>query len=138
MVEPCIDMETISYLNGILLDSVDCYKDLSILFDTGLKFHQHASEAVMKANRILACMRRGFINLNESILLQLYKSMVHDQPLLEYGNLRNLGTPLCIRSTQTWERTCTTVCNKTRTVFKRLVIHWSIDNIEFTIPVTYI
>ena len=32
------------YLNGILLDSVDCYKDLGILFDTGLKFHQHASE----------------------------------------------------------------------------------------------
>ena len=30
----------------------------------------------MKANRVLACMKRGFINLNESILLQLYKSMV--------------------------------------------------------------
>ena len=38
------------YLNGILLDSVDCYKDLGILFDTGLKFHQHASEVAMKAN----------------------------------------------------------------------------------------
>ena len=24
------------YLNGILLDSVDCHKDLGILFDTGL------------------------------------------------------------------------------------------------------
>ena len=37
--------------------------------DTGLKFHQHASEAAMKANRVLACMRRGFINLNEWVLL---------------------------------------------------------------------
>ena len=40
----------------------------------------------MKANRVLACMRRGFINLNESVLLQLYKSMV--QPvILEHGNV---------------------------------------------------
>ena len=30
-------------------------------------------------------MRRGFINLNESILLRLYKSMV--RPILEYGNV---------------------------------------------------
>ena len=33
------------YLNGVLLDTVDCYKGLGILFDRGLKFHQHASEA---------------------------------------------------------------------------------------------
>ena len=78
------------YLNGILLDSVDCYKDLGILFDTGLKFHQHASEVAMKANRVLACMRRGFINLNESVLLRLYKSMV--RPILEYGNV--IGDPI--------------------------------------------
>ena len=61
------------YFNGVLLDSVDSYKDLGILFDTGLK---HTSETVMKANRVLACMRRGFINLSESVILQLYKSMV--------------------------------------------------------------
>ena len=39
----------------------------------------------LKADRVLACMRRGFINLNESVLLQPYKSMV--QPILEYGNV---------------------------------------------------
>ena len=50
------------YLNGILLDSVDCHKDLGILFDTGLKFHQHVSEVAMNANRVLACFRRGFAN----------------------------------------------------------------------------
>ena len=54
------------------------------LIATGLKFHQHVSEAAMKANRVLACMRRGFINLNESVLLQLYKSMVRP---IEYGNV---------------------------------------------------
>ena len=86
------------YLIGILLDLVDCYKDLGILFDTGLKFHQHASEVAMKANRVLACMRRGFINLNESVLLRLYKSMV--RPILEYGNVI-WGPHYCIGSTQT-------------------------------------
>ena len=30
-------------------------------------------------------MRKGFINLNESVLLRLYKSMV--QPILKYGNV---------------------------------------------------
>ena len=62
------------------MDSVDCYKDLGILFDTGFKLHKHASEAAMKANRIFA--RRGFINLNES---GLFKSMVW--PILEYENI---------------------------------------------------
>ena len=37
----------------------------------------------MKANRFGMYMRRGFINLNESVLLQLYKSMVQ----LGYGNV---------------------------------------------------
>ena len=67
------------------MDSFDSYRDLGILFDTGLKFHQHASETAMKANRVLAYMRRGFINLNESVLLQLYKSVV--RPIIEYGNV---------------------------------------------------
>ena len=34
-----------------------------------LKLHQHASEAAMKANRVLACMRRGFVYINESVVL---------------------------------------------------------------------
>ena len=45
-------METTRLNGGVLLDSVDSYKDLGILFDTGLKFHQHASETAMKAKRV--------------------------------------------------------------------------------------
>ena len=65
------------------MNLVDSYKDLGIVFDTGLKFHQHASEAAVNANRVLACMRRGFVkyNLSESVLL--YKLMV--QSTLEYA-----------------------------------------------------
>ena len=66
------------YLNGVLLDSLKCYKNLGILFDTGLKFHQHASETTMKANTywLPVYMRRVFIDLNEFVLLRLHKSMV--------------------------------------------------------------
>ena len=119
-------------LNGILLDSVDCYKDFSILFDTGLKFHQHASGAAMKANTVLACSYeksvRGFINFNEFILLQLYKSMIMIWPILEYGWQCNLGTLLhnFIRSTQVWGYA--TVCNKTCAIFKR----WVVKYIKYT------
>ena len=60
---------------------------VAILFDTGLKFHQHASEAAMKANRILAYMRRVFINLNVSALLQLYMLANGSTYILEYGNV---------------------------------------------------
>ena len=57
------------YLNKVLLDSIFVTKTWESYFITDLKFHQHASEAAMKANRVLACMRKGFINLNESALL---------------------------------------------------------------------
>ena len=59
------------YLNGIFLDSVDCHKDLGILFDTGLNFHQCVSEVAVKTNRVLACIRRGLASLNDYVLLRL-------------------------------------------------------------------
>ena len=57
---------------------------LGHLFDTDLKFHQHVSEVAMKANRVLACIRREFANLNDYVLLRLYKSIV--RPILESAN----------------------------------------------------
>ena len=58
-----------------------------------LEFPQHASEVAVKANRVLACMKRNFIDLNEFVLSRINGST----------NIRiwkcNLETPLCIRST---------------------------------------
>ena len=62
--------------NGVSLDSVNCHKDLSIIFDANFKFNQHASEVAMKANRVLFCMKRSFIDLKEFVLSRLYKSIV--------------------------------------------------------------
>ncbi|XP_043199278.1 uncharacterized protein LOC122368991 [Amphibalanus amphitrite] len=53
--------------------------------DDELKFRQHASAAVAKANQILAVIRRSFVLINECTLPLLYKSLV--RPHLEYGNL---------------------------------------------------
>ncbi|XP_043196519.1 uncharacterized protein LOC122367478, partial [Amphibalanus amphitrite] len=60
-------------------------KDLGVQVDDELKFRQHASAAVAKANQILAVIRRSFVLINECTLPLLYKSLV--RPHLEYGNL---------------------------------------------------
>ena len=54
---------------------MDHYKDLGVMFDCYLNFHQHTSEVVSKANAteppgyrpancVLACMKRAFTDLN--------------------------------------------------------------------------
>ena len=67
----------------------------------------------MKANRVLACMRRGFINLIESVLLQV-NGLTYT---LEYGNVIWGPHYVAIRSMQTLG--CTMASNKTCTIFKR-------------------
>ena len=67
------------------LEEVDYEKDLGILIDSQLKFHQHTAAAVKKANQILGIIKRSFALLDEFSLPLLYKSMV--RPHLEYGNV---------------------------------------------------
>ena len=40
-------------LGGTSIDIVESHKDLSILFDSNLKFHQHTAEVTAKANCVL-------------------------------------------------------------------------------------
>ena len=51
-------------MNGHPLTSVDHHKDLGVMFDCYLNFHQHISEVASKANRVLACMKRASTDLN--------------------------------------------------------------------------
>ena len=71
-------------MNGHPLTSVDHHKDLGVTFDCYLNFHQHTSEVASKANRVLACMKRAFTDLNNDGFLKLYKAMV--RPIMEYAN----------------------------------------------------
>ncbi len=62
-------------------------KDLRVFIDNQLSFDKHCNEAVKKANKILATIRRTFQYNNNYIdsnnLVHLYKSLV--RPYLEYG-----------------------------------------------------
>jgi len=41
------------YLNKIVIDSTDFYKDLDNILDHQLKFHLHTTEVTVRANRLL-------------------------------------------------------------------------------------
>ncbi len=62
-----------------------CERDLGIMVDNSLSFEQHICEAVKKANKKLAMIRRTFVYLDKKMLVQLYTSLV--RPVLEYGNV---------------------------------------------------
>ena len=67
------------------MTSVDYHKDLGVTFDCYLNFHQQTSEVALKANRVLACMKRAFVDLNCDVFLKLYKALV--RPIVEYANI---------------------------------------------------
>ena len=72
-------------MNRHPLTSADYHKDLGVTFDCSLNFHQHASELALKANRVLAYVKRAFVDLNNDVLLKLYKALV--RLILEYRNV---------------------------------------------------
>lgn len=78
---PCLTYS----LQGTTIDTVLSEKDLGIIMDRQLKFHEQAAAVVAKATQMLALVRRSFCNLDTFMLPLLYKAMV--RPVLEYGNI---------------------------------------------------
>ena len=74
-----------SYLiNGQPLCVATAEKDLGVVIDQNLKFHQHAAAAAAaKANRILGLINKCFEHLNVDSLPLLNKTLV--RPILEYA-----------------------------------------------------
>ena len=56
-----------------------------VTFDCNLNFHQHTSEVALKDNRVLACIKKAFIDSNYDVFLKLYKVLV--RPIMEYANI---------------------------------------------------
>jgi len=71
-------------MNGHSIEEVSKEKDLGVIIDEHLKFHEHTSYATNKANHTIGIIRKTFTNLSSDTFLNLYKSLV--RPQLEYGN----------------------------------------------------
>ena len=71
-------------MNGISLVQVKEEKDLGVIIDHELKFHQQTAASVKKANRVLGIIKKSFSHLDETTL-PLYKTLV--RPHLEYANV---------------------------------------------------
>ncbi len=69
----------------ISLEESNLERDLGVLIDNNLAFDEHIAQAIKKANGKLALIKRTFVNLDRTMLVQLYTGMV--RPLLEYGNV---------------------------------------------------
>jgi len=71
-------------MNGHSIEKVFEEKDLGVIIDEQLKFHEHTSYVTNKANRTIGIIRKTFLNLSANTFLNLYKALVC--PQLEYGN----------------------------------------------------
>ena len=60
-------------------------KDLGVTMDCYLKFHEHTTLTVTKANRVLGLIRKIFNCREPDMITKLFKSLM--RPILEYGNL---------------------------------------------------
>ncbi|KAI8513794.1 hypothetical protein Bbelb_081180 [Branchiostoma belcheri] len=72
-------------LGGQVLECTHVEKDLGVLVDNQLKFHENSAAAAKKANQVLGLVKRCFSNLDESSVPILFKCMV--RPHLEYANV---------------------------------------------------
>ena len=68
--------------NTVDIKEVEQEKDLGI-FQQDLKFDQHVSMVVNKANRVLGLIKRTFAYLDKNTFLCLYKSLIRSH--LDYG-----------------------------------------------------
>ena len=78
------NLEQTYHLNGHALESSHREKDLGVIIDDKLKFHDHTAKAGKKANQILGVMKRSYNTRDEMTMCTLYKAIVI--PHLEYGN----------------------------------------------------
>ena len=60
-------------------------KDLGVINDHKLKFHDHVTSVTAKANHTLAIIKKSFHFRGGSMYINLYKSLV--RPVIKYGNV---------------------------------------------------
>ena len=71
--------------NEHTLQAVNEEKDLGITIDKKLSFSKHVTNQVNKANKILGAIKHTFANIDSTVFMALYKSIV--RPHLEYATV---------------------------------------------------
>ena len=92
----CTELDYISALNpkkynhmtyynmdATRLKIVEQEKDLGVVVDSQLKFEEHITRIVKKANSVMGMIRRSFLYLDKDMFKKLFIAMV--RPHLEYG-----------------------------------------------------
>ena len=67
-----------------VLDTATQEKDLGVIVDDQLKFHEHTTVTVKMANQILGLIKKSYRSRDPCTITTLYKTMI--RPHLEYGN----------------------------------------------------
>ena len=67
------------------IEQVTEEKDLGVIIDNQMKYHQHVSFATSKAMRMVGFVRKTFCSIPIETFLSLYNKLV--RPHMEYGNV---------------------------------------------------
>jgi len=81
-------------LDGEQLNVVSHQKDLGVMVDHQLKFHQQTVSVASKANQILGIISKSFECLDVDFLPRLYKALIRPDQLLNM--LIQFGTPFTL------------------------------------------
>ena len=88
---PCKNVYTMH--GNVTLDAVDFEKDRGVYVDEQLKFEEHISNSIKKANKMTGIIYRNFKMMGQDVFMNLYKTLV--RPHLEYGSV--VWSPSTIR-----------------------------------------
>ena len=72
------------HLNNHAIKSSHKEKDLGVIIENTLKFHDHTAKAVKKGNQVLGVLKKTYNTRDNMTICTLYKAMVRHH--LEYGN----------------------------------------------------
>ena len=70
--------------NSYELKKVTSEKDLGITFQQNMRYEEHISNTVNKANRLLGLVKRTFSHMDKTTFLTIYKTTI--RPILDYGD----------------------------------------------------
>ena len=75
-LENYITMVRTYNIQGNLIPPSESVKDLGVIIDDKLKFHDHVASVTAKANRTLAVIHKSFHFTSGNMYINLYKSLV--------------------------------------------------------------